>query len=250
MYYYTHHIGDFSRDTQNLNDSQLAAYLRLIWLYYDTESALVNDAASLAFKIRASATDVQLLLDHYFTLEEDGMYHQKRCDSEIARFHGKSETGHRNAMARWKNQKSMQLQCNGNATASNSNATAMRQHQKDMLTNNQQPTTNINHKPMSEYSDEFAKFWAEYPRKDAKVKAQAAWKKQKPDLEIVLAALKIQKASQAWTKDDGQFIPMPTTYINGRRWEDQIAQPAQVKQKSEYYRPDGTFDMDRFLREH
>ena len=28
--------------------------------------------------------------------------------------------------------------------------------------------------------------------------------------------------STDWTKDNGQFIPYPTTYLNQRRWEDEI----------------------------
>jgi hypothetical protein len=36
-----------------------------------------------------------------------------------------------------------------------------------------------------------------------------------------MAALQWQKKSQQWTKDNGQFIPLPTTYINQTRWLDQ-----------------------------
>ena len=31
-----------------------------------------------------------------------------------------------------------------------------------------------------------------------------------------------QKQSAQWSKDNGQFIPHPTTWLNGKRWEDQI----------------------------
>jgi hypothetical protein len=33
--------------------------------------------------------------------------------------------------------------------------------------------------------------------------------------------VKVWKNSQQWTKDGGQFIPMPATWLNGRRWEDE-----------------------------
>jgi len=37
----------------------------------------------------------------------------------------------------------------------------------------------------------------------------------------MLAALDWQKKSQSWTKDNGQFIPLAATWLNGRRWEDE-----------------------------
>jgi hypothetical protein len=66
----------------------------------------------------------------------------------------------------------------------------------------------------------FAEFWSAYPRKEGKAKAEQAWNKQKPDLATVLAALAIAKNSDQWRKDNGQYIPHPATWINGKRWED------------------------------
>lgn len=68
--------------------------------------------------------------------------------------------------------------------------------------------------------DGFAEFWSAYPKKVAKGDAEKAWKKHKPDLDRCLAALDIAKRSQDWTKDGGQFIPYPATWLNGKRWED------------------------------
>ena len=30
-----------------------------------------------------------------------------------------------------------------------------------------------------------------------------------------------QKESDQWTRDDGQFIPLPATYLNQGRWKDE-----------------------------
>lgn len=38
MHFYPHHIGDFLKDTSSLTPEESYYYLRLIWLYYDTES--------------------------------------------------------------------------------------------------------------------------------------------------------------------------------------------------------------------
>jgi uncharacterized protein YdaU (DUF1376 family) len=68
----------------------------------------------------------------------------------------------------------------------------------------------------------FEDFWKAYPNKKDKQKAMKAWAKHQPDLAKVLKALKTQKNSEQWKKDDGRFIPLPTTWLNGARWEDEI----------------------------
>ncbi|HNX82183.1 MAG TPA: hypothetical protein PKL77_08575 [Candidatus Omnitrophota bacterium] len=79
-------------------------------------------------------------------------------------------------------------------------------------------------KPKKSKSEDFNEFWAIYPRKDGKKKAAEAWAKIKPDEKmtpLILSAVKNACQSPQWTKDSGQFIPMPSTYLNQRRWEDE-----------------------------
>ena len=68
----------------------------------------------------------------------------------------------------------------------------------------------------------FDEFWKAYPNKKDKQKAIIAWAKNEPDLQKVLKALKTQKNSEQWKKEDGRFIPLPTTWLNGARWEDEV----------------------------
>lgn len=73
--------------------------------------------------------------------------------------------------------------------------------------------------------DGFALFWQEYPRKAAKAAALKAWQKLNPSPELVeriIAHVRDHKRSPDWIKDGGQFVPHPATFINGRRWEDDI----------------------------
>jgi len=79
--------------------------------------------------------------------------------------------------------------------------------------------------------DGFDEFWISYPRKVQKGEALKAWAKMKPDLAEVLKALEWQKRSPDWTKDDGQFIPYPASYLHGMRWTDEkpATQPQQRK---------------------
>jgi DNA-binding PadR family transcriptional regulator len=73
--------------------------------------------------------------------------------------------------------------------------------------------------------DLFARFWALYPRKQDKAKAQKAWAKLKVDADLfalIAKGLAAQAASHDWLKDGGKYVPMPTTWLNGRRWEDEV----------------------------
>ncbi len=40
-------------------------------------------------------------------------------------------------------------------------------------------------------------------------------------MNTILNSLEQQKHSVQWTKDGGQYIPYPATWLNGRRWEDE-----------------------------
>lgn len=74
-------------------------------------------------------------------------------------------------------------------------------------------------------SEDFQRFWSAYPRKIAKENARKAWHKLKPGpelLAVMLQAIERQKQSEQWRRDEGQFIPHPATWLNGRRWEDQL----------------------------
>lgn len=68
------------------------------------------------------------------------------------------------------------------------------------------------------YKD-FCVFWQLYPRKIDKKKAQRAWDKAKrPDIASIIHCLDTQIRSNQWTKNNGEFIPHPTTWINNERW--------------------------------
>ena len=73
----------------------------------------------------------------------------------------------------------------------------------------------------------FDDFWAAYPKKVGKDDAKRAFDKRKPNAELLsamLAALEVQKQSPSWTKDNGQFIPNPSTWLNQGRWQDELGE--------------------------
>ena len=73
----------------------------------------------------------------------------------------------------------------------------------------------------------FESFWQMYPNKKAKTNARKAWDKLKVDGSLyteIMKGLTLHKKSRDWIKDEGQFIPHPATWLNGRRWEDEVEQ--------------------------
>ena len=67
----------------------------------------------------------------------------------------------------------------------------------------------------------FLEFWAAYPKKVDKKGSERAFKnikKLKSVFPEIMSALEIQKQSEQWSKNNGQFIPNPTTYIHQERW--------------------------------
>ncbi len=86
----------------------------------------------------------------------------------------------------------------------------------------------------------FDEFYQAYPKKRNRQKALQSFKKLKPSGElfaVMMAMLVAWKQSEEWQKDGGQFIPLPSSWLNGKRWEDEIAIPVvkqeQVKEKSD-----------------
>ncbi len=75
----------------------------------------------------------------------------------------------------------------------------------------------------------FSRFWKLYPRKVGKDKAEKAWAKLKLTAELfdtIVSALAKHCLLPGWTKDKGQFIPHAATWLNGKRWEDEVEAPA------------------------
>ena len=70
----------------------------------------------------------------------------------------------------------------------------------------------------------FEDFWQMYPNKVAKVTAYKTWVKNdlNPIAEFILSGVKRWKQSDQWERDNGRYIPHPNTFLNQRRWEDEV----------------------------
>lgn len=71
----------------------------------------------------------------------------------------------------------------------------------------------------------FAEFYAAYPKRQKRAEAEKAWRKLNPSPELqatILSALAVHRAQDAWQRDAGQFVPLPASWLNAKRWLDEL----------------------------
>lgn len=94
---------------------------------------------------------------------------------------------------------------------------------QNSLPNTEEKTFRKKH---SDVIDErFEQFWKVYPRKQGKGKARDVFNKINPSESLLgkmMTAVLAASVSAQWKKDNGQFIPLPATWLNQERWEDEI----------------------------
>lgn len=96
----------------------------------------------------------------------------------------------------------------------------------------------------SEPAAGFEEFWSGYPKKDGKADAIAAWNRIAPDADLVariVADVRRRSAGEDWRREQGRYIPLPATYLNAKRWEDEGVVPTggTADPEEEYLRANG-----------
>lgn len=94
--------------------------------------------------------------------------------------------------------------------------------------------TNIIKDEKSEIDEMFDMFWIVYPKKSNKKGAKVSFKRiknLKTEFPLIMEALERFKKSKQWTKQNGEFIPLPTTWINQERWKDEHIETREDKLK-------------------
>lgn len=74
-------------------------------------------------------------------------------------------------------------------------------------------------------SPEFLAWWAAWPRHPRKINKWPCWKfwaknNLDPKAEAIMRSLERWKRSEMWTDEGGQFVPLPSTWLNQRRFND------------------------------
>lgn len=219
--YMQFYVADYLADTTHLTAEEHGAYMLLLFSYWQTGKPLRIDRLATVARIPNDRwPSVAETLSEFFHVTETHWV-QFRVEADLEAVNSKVVTA-------------------SNAGKASARAKALKKQQElnDRSTDVADPLQrNVNHtdtdkdkdkntKSSSPAADDlFPKFWKLYPNKKGKAAAEKAWKKLKvtDDLFTLIAeGLAKQGASQAWLKDSGQFIPHPATWLNGKRWEDEI----------------------------
>ncbi len=71
----------------------------------------------------------------------------------------------------------------------------------------------------------WSEFYQAYPRKESKADGIRAWNALTLTPELlarILADIEERLATGLWCSSDRKHIPLPATYINAKRWEDEL----------------------------
>jgi len=235
MNYYQFHIADWALHTSHLTLEEEAVYRRLLDYYYDTESPIPSETQPVFRRLRLRGYEeiASDILCEFFVLEGDG-WHNKRADSEIEAYQAKANQARLNGKRGGRPKKNNGLQkenpektqpvISGNPEKSKSKAN------QEPRTKNQEPYINTMATGVAvvdgyRAEDLFEQFWHEYPRKTGKQSAEKAFKKLKPTMELtctLIADCRLRVDQGQWSLDDKQFIPHAATYLNGKRWRDEV----------------------------
>lgn len=202
MIWYKFHLGDYITHTTHLSDAEDLAYRRLLDMYYMSEKPIPLDTQAVSRKIRLDLDITESVLSEFFEITDEG-YQNTRCDAEIAKYQHQVATNRSLGKRGGRPKKTESV----TEPEPNTNPKKIKNKNKNTLS-----------------ATRFEEFWAAWPsskRKVGKAAVLAKWEKAGLDdlADAIIANVNDLKVSEQWT---GGFEPAPMTYINQRRWEDEV----------------------------
>lgn len=221
--YYCRFTGDYARDTSHLSLIQHGAYTVLLDFYYSSGKSLPADVNALCRICRAfddvEREAVSQVVAQFFELRADG-YHNKRADSEIAY---RAEQHERLSKGAQKTNRKRWSKPSPSESPSDTLSGRIPSPSPSPYSNakKEKPSANAVSDSLP-VADGFEEFYKAYPKHVGKEAAWRAWRKVKPEeATAILARVELNKLGE-WARKDKQYIPNPATWLNGRRWEDEI----------------------------
>jgi len=241
MNYYKRFMGDYAKDTAHLSLAEHGAYTLLLDHYYATEQPLPEDYQSLYRICRAfdkkEQQAVRNIVDAYFPVSDQGGRTNRRAVRQLADDSNRIETARENGRKGGRPKKETQQEPKNNQLVLDS--VTQQEPDENQKETQQEPNTKAHHshshikekeeKHSSTGADRdglrFPDFWAVWPktpRKVAKAECEKRWRLRALDAHAdrIIGHVRAMKATKQW--QDG-FEPAPLTYLNQRRWEDDVS---------------------------
>jgi hypothetical protein len=209
----------FLMGTILMSDDQIGKYIKLLCVEHQLGHLTEKDMLKICLTY-----DEDIFCK--FEKDEGGLYYNERLEREINRRKEYS-------ISRSKNRKqadASHLEGNGAEEDCDDMKDTSSSYEDHSITITKTITTNVNKKEKGLREKEafdFEQFWRQYPKKVGKKDALESWGKLNPSPELIekiIYAVSKQSMSAQWTKDGGQFIPNPSTWLNQGRWDDELPQ--------------------------
>lgn len=222
------YIGDYLSSTSRLSTEQHGAYLLLIMDYWKAGPPPDNDQILMQITrcSEHSWSIARPMLEGFFVID-GGFWHHKRIDRELAVAHSKGRTASAKAKAAAEARWSKHTPSNAPSNAPSIQQAMLEQcplPSPSQLHTKPPPNPPKGGRKRSDYSQAFEAFWTIYPNRQGKANAWKSWQKiGAEEREIVMADVINRSASHwPWIKDGGAYVPHASSYLNQRRWEDDI----------------------------
>jgi uncharacterized protein YdaU (DUF1376 family) len=209
--WYKFRYAEYAAQTRHLTELEDLVYRRCIDLYYGHKQPF-PDAGWVAKRIQI--TDLQVvdsILKEFFRLGEDG-YSYQQADDDLSDFEAKSKKARDAVNTRWAIRPYNERNTLEKKREEETRPEEKRKEKKKPI-------------PAAALAVRFGEFWTAWPaglRKYGRELALNSWAKQALDGEAdaIIAHVKQSEKSESWVSG---YIPAPATYLNQRRWENQVA---------------------------
>lgn len=201
---------DFLVGVMDLTDEETGQYIKLICLQHQ-KGRLKKESI---YRMFPNISDCVL---EKFEIDENGLYYNPRVEEEIEKRNKYIEAQRSNGAKGGRPPKNAE---NPNETYGFNLGKAKQNPSENENINDNENNINIDN---NLYFQQFNEFWNIYPKKKDKDRAQKAFMRIKPNEELfaqMKCALDKHKRSTQWR--DAQYIPYPSTWLNGKRWEDEV----------------------------
>lgn len=224
-------MGDYARDTGHLSLAEHGAYALMLDAFYATGKALPSDAKTLCRLVRAdSAVEraaVASIVRQFWHESSDGLVND-RALAEIEKANKQAATNQDIAAAREaakraaREERNVQRDVDERSTNRATNGItngALRARDHSHSQRKEEPTKHC--VAVATRFGDFWDAWPRHPRKRDRKACEAKWKARRLDAiaDTIIANVKALEQTDEWKRG---FIPLPETYLNNDRWNDEV----------------------------
>jgi uncharacterized protein YdaU (DUF1376 family) len=148
-------------------------------------------------------------------------YRHPHLDEQITVQQKRSIKAKRNSLTRW----------NANAMQTDSERHPFLEDEEEELLGDGVRGVGEGDSELGENCPAFMAFYSAYPRKVGRKNAFASWSRLSPapeQCDAIMRHVAKAKLSHDWTKENGKYVPYPATYLNQKRWMDEVDTAAVV----------------------